>query len=555
MTSTPYARSRGLLGGWRRSLRLRVVTTTVALCLLVVGLLGAVLVNRIASGLLHTKVNAALAQAGDGARLAQLQFDAADPTQRVQRDQLAVDVVRRLATGGEAGPNEILLLGPPSSTLTGPSVDYSSSTADQAVLPDELRERVRAASAQQHTYIEMPSPAPAGTPGLAVGQRVFLPGAGLHELYYLFPLVDEQATLALVQRTVAITGVFLVLMVGLITWVVARQVVTPVRMAARIAERLADGRLEERMRVSGEDDLARLAASFNEMAASLQQQIRQLEDLSRVQRRFVADVSHELRTPLTTVRMATDLLYEARADFDPAVRRSAELLQTELDRFETLLTDLLEISRFDAGAASLELEPVDLRDVARSVLAAAGALAEATGTRLQLTAPATACVADVDRRRVARILRNLVVNAIEHGEGRPVVVTVRAGGGAVAVSVRDFGVGLRPGESCLVFNRFWRADPARSRRIGGNGLGLAIALEDARLHGGWLQAWGQPGLGSQFRLTLPQRAGDDLERSPLLLEPRDALVRLHPLPAGTPYRRTRGAGSDASLSRGGGTGA
>ena len=542
---------RTLLGGWRRSLRLRVVTTTVVLCLLVVGLLGAILVNRIASGLLHTKVNAALAQAGDGARLAQLQFDAADPNQRVQRDQLAVDVVRRLATGGEAGRNEILLLGPPGSTLTGPSVDYSSSAADKGVLPDELRERVRAAPAQHYTYIAMPPPAPTNTPGLAVGQRVFLPGAGPYELYYLFPLVEEQATLGLVQRTVAVAGVFLVLMVGLIAWVVARQVVTPVRMAARIAERLADGRLEERMRVRGEDDLARLAASFNEMAASLQQQIRQLEDLSRVQRRFVSDVSHELRTPLTTVRMATDLLYEAREDFDPAVRRSAELLQAELDRFEALLTDLLEISRFDAGAASLDPEPVDLREVARAVTAAAGSLADATGTRLQLTAPATPCVAEVDARRVARILRNLVVNAIEHGEGRPVVVTVRAGGGAVAVSVRDFGVGLRPGESSLVFNRFWRADPARSRRTGGNGLGLAIALEDARLHGGWLQAWGQPGLGSQFRLTLPQHAGEELARSPLPLEPRDARVRLHPLPAGTPYRKTRGAGPDVPVPRGG----
>src|SRR5438045_7651792 len=129
-------------------------------------------------------------------------------------------------------------------------------------------------------------------------------------------------------------------------------------MARQVAERLAAGQLQERLRVTGEDDLARLATSFNQMATNLQRQIRQLEDLSRVQRRFVSDVSHELRTPLTTVRMAADVLHEARGEFDTATARSAELLQTQLDRFEALLSDLLEISRYDAGAAVLDAETV-----------------------------------------------------------------------------------------------------------------------------------------------------------------------------------------------------
>jgi len=139
-------------------------------------------------------------------------------------------------------------------------------------------------------------------------------------------------------------------------------------MARRIAERLAAGKLEERMQVRGTDDLARLAVSFNKMASNLQRQIRRLEELSRLQRRFVSDVSHELRTPLTTVRMAADLLHESRDQFDPISRRSVELLQNELNRFEELLADLLEISRFDAGAAALDLEDVDLRDIVNRVL-------------------------------------------------------------------------------------------------------------------------------------------------------------------------------------------
>jgi two-component system sensor histidine kinase MtrB len=125
---------------------------------------------------------------------------------------------------------------------------------------------------------------------------------------------------------------------------------------------------------------------------------------------------------------------------------------------------------------------------------------------------------------VERILRNLVVNALEHGDGRPVEIALSGDDAAVAVTVRDHGVGLRPGEAALVFNRFWRADPARARTTGGTGLGLAISLEDARLHDGWLQAWGEPGEGSCFRLTLPRRIGSPIVESPLPLRPEDLTV-------------------------------
>jgi two-component system, OmpR family, sensor histidine kinase MtrB len=356
-----------------------------------------------------------------------------------------------------------------------------------------------------------------------VGSQVRLPSNGLtYTLYYLFPLDEDRETLALVTRALLTAAVLLLVLVAGLTWLVTRQVVTPVRLARQVAERLAAGHLQERLRVSGEDDLARLAASFNQMASSLQRQIRRLEELSRVQRRFVSDVSHELRTPLTTVRMAGDVLHDARRSFDPVTARAAELLQVELDRFETLLADLLEISRFDAGAAVLDVGDVDLAHVAHRVVEATAALAAQRGVRVLVREPDRPCLAEADVRRVERIVRNLVTNAIDHAESRDIEVRVAGDDHAAAITVRDHGVGLAAGESAMVFNRFWRADPARARTSGGTGLGLSIALEDTHLHGGWLQAWGQPRRGAQFRLTLPRRAGAGLRQSPLPLVPADA---------------------------------
>jgi two-component system sensor histidine kinase MtrB len=255
------------------------------------------------------------------------------------------------------------------------------------------------------------------------------------------------------------------------------------------------------------------------MADSLQRQITQLEGLSQLQQRFTSDVSHELRTPLTTVQMAADVLHESRGDFPPHVARSAELLHEELDRFERLLSDLLEISRYDAGAAVLDWAPTDLGVLVARVTDGMSALAARHGCELQVTCPPDPVIAEVDARRVERILRNLVGNAIEHGTGKPVEVTLAANRTAAAVTVRDHGVGLSSAEAHQVFDRFWRADPSRVRTVGGSGLGLSISLEDARLHGGWLQVWGQPGVGAQFRLTVPLAAGSDLTSSPLPLRP------------------------------------
>ncbi|HZA05278.1 MAG TPA: HAMP domain-containing sensor histidine kinase, partial [Propionibacteriaceae bacterium] len=223
------------------------------------------------------------------------------------------------------------------------------------------------------------------------------------------------------------------------------------------------------------------------------------------------------------VRMAAEVLYEAREDFDPVSARSAELMQTELDRFEALLTDLLEISRFDAGVAVLSTDVVDLNDIVTEVLDANALLASSHGVTITVHSTGEA-KAEVDGRRIERILRNLVVNAIEHSEGKPIEVLVASDQLAVAVAVRDHGVGFEASQAKQVFHRFWRADPARNRTVGGSGLGLAIAMEDANLHGGWLTAWGRPGLGAQFRLTLPRRRGMVLRTSPLPLVPRDLVT-------------------------------
>ena len=292
------------------------------------------------------------------------------------------------------------------------------------------------------------------------------------------------------------------------------------RSASRIAERFAEGHLTERMPVRGEDDMARLAVSFNDMAESLSRQITQLEEFGNLQRRFTSDVSHELRTPLTTVRMAADLIYDHSDDLDPALRRSTELMVNELDRFETLLNDLLEISRHDAGVAELSVEAVDLRATVQSALEQRRA--PRRGRRAStciVDMPAEEVIAEVDPRRVERILRNLIANAIDHAEHKPVRIRMAADEDTVAVTVRDYGVGLRPGEEKLVFSRFWRSDPSRVRRSGGTGLGLAISIEDARLHQGRLEAWGEPGKGACFRLTLPLVRGHKVTTSPLPLKP------------------------------------
>ncbi|HUR73450.1 MAG TPA: MtrAB system histidine kinase MtrB [Sporichthya sp.] len=525
---------RRVLRTWRRSILFRVVGVTLVLSVAVLMLVGQLVLTGVRDGLLDAKVAASLARADAGFQSARSQLTAEEAGQ-ADPGQLLTQVVSSL--NDQAGSTDlydvVLMPSPATDTSTPAGRGLRITGVGVNTIPDSLIQRL---SSQPDTVISRfvplcygelgdPCPAPGHDtdPGLAVGQQLRLAGdAGSYQLYFVFPLTQEAKTVNLVRGRLILGGAAMTLLLAAIAFVVARSVVRPVRAAAKVAERLAAGRLAERMTEKGEDELARLASSFNEMASALARQIRQLEDLSRLQRRFVSDVSHELRTPLTTIRMAADVLHSSRGDFAAPVARSAELMHAQVERFESMLTELLEISRFDAGAAVLDADPVELRDLVRRVVEAVEPIAsEQYGTRIRLDLPEEECIAEVDSRRIERIVRNLLLNALEHGEGRDVQVRVAADETAVAIAVRDHGIGLRPGEASLAFNRFWRADPSRTRRTGGTGLGLSISREDARLHGGWLQAWGEPRAGAQFRLTVPRIAGAVLSTSPLPLEPPD----------------------------------
>jgi two-component system, OmpR family, sensor histidine kinase MtrB len=496
---------------WWRSLPLRVVLTVFLASVLVLVLGGFLLMQQATIGVIDGKKETAKNEARQAVNTAQEQLYAADLTAEVNVDKLLLDLATGFASRAEQYEVIILAHG---QTITAGNAAVTS-------IPQRLRQEVEQSDKLLMTSTEInyrdrrPS-----VPGLVAGATLTVLGTGRYQIYLMFPLTQEIATLVVLRYAVVTTGAILVILLTFIAALVSRQVVTPVRAARRAAESLASGNLRDRMKVRGQDDLARLGTSMNYMASELEKQINTLEELSAVQQRFVSDVSHELRTPLTTVRMAAEVLYESRDDFDPVAARSAELLQNELDRFDALLSDLLEISRFDAGVAQLSVEEVDLCDLVYRVVEANERLAETYQTEIAVQESGEA-KAEVDTRRIERILRNLLVNAIEHSEGHPIDILIESDDAAVAVAVRDHGVGFEASQARQVFHRFWRGDAARARTVGGTGLGLAIAMEDANLHGGWLTAWGRPAMGAQFRLTLPRKVGAILETSPLPLVPRD----------------------------------
>lgn len=506
---------RSLTKWWRSSIQTRVVTTTLTVGIVTIVVLGAFLTATIRDGLFETRLQQALEEASGATRTAQSSFNAST-AQTGTETQTLVDQLMPQLQGTGASKREIVLLRVPAETAAPFIQDKSTREGLESLITPALRNQVDQGDGQywQSVSYEVDGKT---VPGIVVGERVDIKVVGAYELYFIFSLEPEQETLTFIQNVLLAGSIALLGLLAILALTVTRQVVKPVQEAADTAEQLAAGRRNVRMEERGEDEMARLAHSFNGMAQSLEDQIVQLEELSALQRRFVSDVSHELRTPLTTIRMASEVLFAARSDFEPVHARSAELLQTQLDRFEALLADLLEISRFDAGAAQLDAEDGDLSDVVRQAMDLAEPLAESKGISLRLHEPEGPVRVDIDRRRVERVVRNLVVNAIEHADGQPVDITIGADARAVAVVVRDYGVGMTAEESAHVFDRFWRADPARARTTGGTGLGLAISLEDAHLHGGRLEAWGRPSQGASFRLTLPRSGGTVIDGSPLPL--------------------------------------
>ncbi|KAA0961369.1 HAMP domain-containing protein [Microbacterium sp. ANT_H45B] len=509
---------------WRSSLRFRTLTVTLLLTSTAILITCVTMALVIQNDLFESRKTEALEDAARAVNLAQVTLDSAalgDEPAALQElwDSVQADLRRYSTAEGFAGirmnddPDAVVLNG----FSAGLSANIISTGLSNRVVQFDDRQSWQSVGLDVAGRV---------VPGIIVGQQLQVPEAGSFQLYFAYDLADADNTLTFVQRTLWIAGIGLVAIVAAISFIVLRAVSTPIVEAAETSARLASGDLAVRIDVHGEDEIATLGRSFNAMADSIESQIKELGELSLVQQRFVSDVSHELRTPLTTIRLAADMLNDQRGAFDPTTARTTELLHTQVQRFETLLSDLLEISRYDAGSVQLELEATSLAHLAEDIIEQMQPLADGRGTELRLVAPGGYSPVDMDPRRVRRVLRNLIGNAIEHGEGRPVVVTVDSNQHAVAAGVRDFGLGMDPADAERVFDRFWRADPSRQRTIGGTGLGLSIALGDATLHGGSLAVWSELGAGTNFVLTLPRRGDASEGPSPISTEPQDSLSEI-----------------------------
>ncbi|ROQ17906.1 two-component system sensor histidine kinase MtrB [Rathayibacter sp. PhB93] len=530
---------RRVLRAWRSSLQFRAVAITVLLSGIAIGSTGAYLSYSISDNLFQSRLDQVTGDTSRATRAAQGYLDAATVSTRQDMEEV-MNSVRTAVRDASSSALIAVVRAPDQEASSLAPQDSYNRELQNGVISDDLRARVQAGAEGQYWQSVSLGASGQQLPGIVVGSTIELPSsAGRYELYIGYSLADAERTLQFVQQVLNVAGILLILLIGAVSWVVVRIVVAPVRVAAETSQRLAAGDFDVRIPERGQDVIATLARSFNGMADSLQEQISELATLSRVQQRFVSDVSHELRTPLTTMKLAGDVLYDQREGFPPVAERTVELLHGQIGRFESLLADLLEISRHDAGSAELELEPVNLVRLAGEEIEGMRGIAEANGSRLTLSAPGGYFDAEMDARRIRRIVRNLLGNAVEHGDGREIVVTVDSNATAVALAVRDYGHGMSSEEVVRVFDRFWRADPSRRRTLGGTGLGLSIAQEDTALHHGWLQVWSMPGRGACFRLTVPRRRGERIDASPLPLPPVDAgeqaysgPIVLPPLPLG-----------------------
>jgi two-component system sensor histidine kinase MtrB len=491
-----------------------VIISTVLLSLGVVYLTGSALNSQLSTGIKKVNLDSSRIEARSTIFSAEYRFLLAEGENDAAVFKVINDIISSATslTSNENAREVVFIRSPGNNRIQ--NYEITSNQVDPVSVPENLSKRVRKSADLVSSNVTIQYAGGLRIPGLASG-------AGQYEMYMLFSLANQNATLDLIQRLLLLTGSVLILLIALIVWLVVRQVVRPVREAAAIASQFTAGDFRQRMKVVSQDEIATLGTAFNEMAESLEKQIARLENLSRVQQRFVSDVSHELRTPLTTLRMASEVINASRDSFDPVVARSTELLVAQLDRFERLLEDLLEVSRFDAEVAVIEAVDFDIVLLANRCAEDLALVAREHSTDLRIYSIAESINVKADIRRVERILRNLFSNAIDHAEEKPIAITIVASEHDVAVGVRDHGIGLDESALTRVFDRFWRADPSRARTRGGTGLGLSIALEDARLHNGELEAWGLPGKGAHFVLTLPRQTRQGIESRLIKLIPDD----------------------------------
>ena len=357
----------------------------------------------------------------------------------------------------------------------------SSFSVGLRAVPAELRKLVaRGGFGYQRTTV-------AGTQYLVVGG----PARG-RRLYFFFSEESLRHEL-IVLRNILLAGLGIVVLLAALTGaLLARRTLRPVAQASVAAHSVAEGLLATRLPVEGRDEFGAWAQAFNEMAAALEEKIEALNEAQARERRFTADVAHELRTPLTGLVGEASLLAEHLERMPPESRRPAELLISDVGRLRRLVEELMEISRLDAGVESVQAETVDLASVTAAILRARG-----WDGRARLDAEEA--MIETDPRRFERVVTNLVGNALEHG-GDGVDVRVRRDGDGAVVEVADHGPGIAPDDLPHLFERFYKADPARAGQ--GSGLGLAIAQENARLLGGKIEAWSEPGEGTRFTFRL-----------------------------------------------------
>jgi two-component system, OmpR family, sensor histidine kinase MtrB len=409
-------------------------------------------------------------------------------------------VFEQLSSGTSApkpGFTAVILVGPENTQRSDDRFMLES-------IPPQLINAVFTRSEIAYTYIHSP-PGSGSRRTLVIGAPI-RSTQGDYSAYFFYPMRFQEQTLGLLTNFLVIVGVGLLAAVVIITAISTGRVLKPIQRARDVAEAIASGNLTARLpEATTQDDFGRLAESFNRMTEALAQKIGELENVSSLQARFVSDVSHELRTPLATVRMAADYIHAARSGLPPDAQRAAVLLERELERFENLLEDLLEISRFDAGVIALDPVEVDLAALLDEVVDALDAIAHGRRVRVTLHVDRSQGppLVPADPRRLDRVFSNLVKNAIEHTHDGHVKVDVARRGNDVVVSVEDEGEGIPAEDLPHIFERFYRADVHRARTLGGTGLGLAIALENVNLHKGSVTVTSEVARGSAFTVVLP----------------------------------------------------
>jgi two-component system sensor histidine kinase MtrB len=374
------------------------------------------------------------------------------------------------------------------------NLTYADGPLTMADVPNELYGRAKQNVVTQRRVIH-------DELWLIVGAEVYretgaIPEATGLRAFVFFPLRDDERELDTLRGKLAQGGSAILAVALIVALLSARQVLLPVRRLSAAAQALGQGRLDTRLPVHGQDELAELTSRFNDAAAALELSVSELRSLEALSRRFVADVSHELRTPLTAMTAVADMLSEEAERLPAAPAEAVRLVLHEIERLRELVEHLIEVSRFDAGTATLNLEPVNVADAIADCLEVRG-----WSERVAVQAPHDLTV-NLDPRRFDVIVANLVGNALKHGRP-PVEVNARGTQNGLEVKVRDHGDGIPAEARAHVFDRFFKAGAGRARSQG-SGLGLAITRANAQLHGGTVSVHPQTP-GTVFTVWLPLR--------------------------------------------------